>query len=130
MTHNPDPGGGGVREAFRPTGAPPLYSQDGKGYDAEVHAHYFVAAADWLVTEYDPDQDLAFGWACLGDRQMAELGYVSLAELESTRVPVAFTMNGVPGGTFHAEVERDTDWPQGLSLRDAIDLLDRRQGRE
>ena len=72
----------------RPTTAPPLYSQDGQGMNAVIHEHYFIGSCDWLVTEYDPEQDLAFGWACLGDRQNAELGYVSGEELESVKVPL------------------------------------------
>lgn len=116
-------------DGFRPTGAPPLYAHDGKGYDAPVHSHYFVGSCDWLITEYDPVEDIAFGWACLGDRQMAELGYVSMIELQEVKVPVAYTVNGDPGGTFHAEVERDKGWPDGLTLTQAINVLDRRQGR-
>ena len=114
----------------RPTGAPALYSQDGKGYDAIVHEHYFVAQADWLITEYDEDQELAFGWACLGDRANAELGYVSLAELEEIRVPLTVRVNGqelrTTGGL---PVERDAHWPEGLTLLEAIRELDGRTGR-
>jgi len=122
-----NPGGKG----FRPTGAPPLYAQDGQGYEATVHAHYFVAGSDWLITEYDPDDDIAFGWACLnGDRQMAELGYVSLAELEDLQVPVRVRINGQEGGTFYQGVERDTGWPEGLTLTEGMALLDERSGRE
>lgn len=99
----------------RPPGdTPRLYAQDGKGYGATVYAHYFIGGCDWLVTEYDPTEDVAFGWACLhGDRWNAELGYISLAELESVRTPFA--------------VDYETDW-QPIPLTEAIELLDRRQG--
>lgn len=113
---------------WRPTEAPQLYSQDGKGLDAIVHAHYFVGSNDWLITEYDPAEDLAFGWACLnGDRQNAELGYVSMAELEEIRVPFAITVDGGPGLQAAAVVERDAHWTP-ISIRQAVEELDRRQG--
>lgn len=128
-TNDPAKPAGTPDRGFRPTGAPPLYSQDGQGYGAIVHAHYFVASADWLVTEYDPDEDLAFGWACLGDRQLAELGYVSLEELESIRVPVHVVLNGQEGGSYGAPVERDLHWPEGLTLTQAIAYLDEVSGR-
>lgn len=100
-----------------PADTPPLYAQDGKGYDATVHAHYFIGSSDWLVTEYDPAEDVAFGWACLGgDRDSAELGYTSLAELEQVRV-LAFLV-----------VDREDPW-QPMPLREAIAMLDQRQGR-
>lgn len=115
---------------FRPEGAPALYEQDGKGYDAIVAAHYFIGSSDWLITEYDPDQDIAFGWACLnGDRQNAELGYVSLTELEEVAVETSVQMNGIELGTVEQKVERDAHWPEGLTLTDAIARLDQRDGR-
>jgi hypothetical protein len=115
----------------RPTDAPALYSQDGQGYEAIVHAHYFLGTNDWLVTEYDPGDDLAFGWACLnGDRQNAELGYVSLAELDDIAMPllldVGDTRVRMPGAV---RVEHDEDWPDDLSLTEGIAELNRRQGR-
>jgi hypothetical protein len=113
----------------RPAGAPPLYAQDGKGLEAIVHAHYFVGGCDWLVTEYDPADDLAFGWACLnGDRQNAELGYVSLAELEEIRVPLQLQSGDRQVRIGDSLVERDSDWPEGLTIRQGIETLDQRQG--
>jgi hypothetical protein len=93
-----------------------------------------VGGNDWLVTEYDPDSDIAFGWTCLGgDRQMAELGYVSLAELESVEIPLRIrdlTSGRVLESRMAQRVEREEGWPApGLSLREAIAELDRRQGR-
>jgi hypothetical protein len=115
---------------FRPQGAPALYEQDGKGYDAIVYAHYFIGSSDWLITEYSPEEDVAFGWACLnGDRQVAELGYVSLTELESVALPTTVQMNGVDLGAFEQKVERDAQWPEGLTLTEAIALIDERHGR-
>lgn len=115
---------------FRPEAAPPLYEQDGKGYDAIVAAHYFIGSSDWLVTEYSPQEDIAFGWVCLnGDRQNAELGYVSLTELEEVRVSTDVQMGGHVLGSVEQKVERDAHWPEGLTLIEAIARLDQRDGR-
>ncbi len=109
-----------------PADTPPLYAQDGKGYDACVYAHYFIGGCDWLVTEYDPEGDYAFGWACLNlDRDNAELGYFSLVELDSTRAPIR--LNGVLVRDA-IPVEYEEDW-ELMTLREAIALLDKRQGR-
>jgi len=126
----------------RPSDAPPIRSQDGKGYEATVFAHYFIGGCDWLVTEYDPDDDLAFGWACLnGDTQNAELGYVSLAELDEVRVPIRVhgvservraELGAAEGESLlfgYSGVERDADWPPGLTLSAAIALVNERHGR-
>ncbi|MCQ2082106.1 MAG: hypothetical protein MJZ11_10640 [Lachnospiraceae bacterium] len=64
---------------------PPLYSQDDKGYDAIVHAHYFVGGTDIFITEREGNE--LFGYTILnGDYEMSEMGYSSLAELKSIRV--------------------------------------------
>lgn len=52
------------------------------------------ANATWLLTEFDPTEELFFGLCDLG-LGFPELGYVSLAELESLR------------GTTGLPVERD-----------------------
>lgn len=112
-----------------PADTPKLYTQDGKGYEATVYAHYFLGANDWLVTEYDPDTDVAFGWACLnGDRDMAELGYTSLTELEDVQVPVKVGLGRQTRVGWYAHIEYDEHWRQ-MTLREAIALLDERQGR-
>lgn len=102
-----------------PAATPPLYSQDGEGYRATVHAHYFIGGCDWLITEYDPDSQIAFGWACLGDRQNAELGYVSIAELEAVG-PIIGQSVGL--------VDYDEHWSP-VPLTEAIAALDKRSGR-
>jgi hypothetical protein len=60
-----------------------------------VWIHYFSAAGDWYVTEYDPNTGEAFGYARLG----AEWGYIDLNELEQVNA-------------FHGLVivERDMFW--------------------
>jgi hypothetical protein len=74
---------------------PHTYQQDGLGENAIVSLHYFTRGCDWFITEKDmgcaddlPErapgcaaQHQAFGWADLGDRQCAELGYISIVEL-------------------------------------------------
>jgi len=64
---------------------PALYSTDGQGYDAIVQIKLFfpLNAMTWFLTEYDPIEKIAFGFAYLGDWQCAELGYIILNELES-----------------------------------------------
>lgn len=109
-----------------PPTTPKLYAQDGEGYGATVHAHYFVGSCDWLVTEYDPAEDVAFGWACLGDRQNAELGYVNLGELEAIRAPAQVRGPTGQGVLIHLAVEYDEHWTPGLTLSQAVELLDAR----
>ncbi|MHA2265153.1 MAG: DUF2958 domain-containing protein [Candidatus Thorarchaeota archaeon] len=67
---------------------PPLGSQDSKGYDAIVRVKFFnpCGHGTWLATEYDPNERLFFGWAEIFPG-CGELGYFSLDELESVKVP-------------------------------------------
>ena len=72
---------------------PALCSQDGKGDEAIVHVKLFspIGSATWFITEYDPEGRTFFGYADLhglGPEGGAELGYISLDELESTRLPL------------------------------------------
>lgn len=71
---------------------PALCGQDGKGDEAIVHLKLFnpMGAATWFITEYDPEDRIFFGYADLhghGPEGGAELGYVSLAELEGLKLP-------------------------------------------
>lgn len=65
-------------------GVPALYEQDGKGDKAICHLVVKIPFTGfvWLLTEYSPEEELFFGFACLNDIEMAELGYVSKQELE------------------------------------------------
>ena len=61
----------------------PLYSQDGKGLDAEVVVKYFnpAGAGTWLITEGEKQEDgswILFGYCHIFEW---EWGYVSLSEL-------------------------------------------------
>jgi len=63
----------------------PLYSQDGKGNDAEIVVKYFnpYGMGTWLITEGELQEDgdwLFFGYCHIF---CWEWGYVSLSELES-----------------------------------------------
>ena len=51
--------------------------------DKIVYLHYFYGSFDWYIIEKDiyPGQHQAFGYAVLGDPDMAEWGYISLHEL-------------------------------------------------
>lgn len=56
--------------------------------DKTIHLHFTIPQAmqafDWWVAEYDPEANVAFGYACLnGDTQNAEWGYINLEELEN-----------------------------------------------
>jgi len=50
-----------------------------------VHEHWVFPPCNfhWLIAEVNLKEKLAFGWAFLNDKQNAEWGYISLAELES-----------------------------------------------
>lgn len=70
---------------------PKTYETDGQGDAAPVTLHYFLNGSDWYIIERDSGreddeiqgiQSQAFGFACLnGDCEMAEFGYISIAEL-------------------------------------------------
>jgi hypothetical protein len=59
---------------------PPIGATDGMKEHPAV-LHYFIGATDILICEYD-GKDEMFGFNILnGDYEMAECGYISLAEL-------------------------------------------------
>ena len=63
---------------------PKTHETDGQGEKAIVHLHYFNGGSDWWITERDQENEQlqAFGFACLnGDKEFAELGYISITEL-------------------------------------------------
>lgn len=65
-------------------------------------------AATWLLTEYDPEQHMAFGLCDLG-MGFPELGYVSVHDLEQLRGP---------GGL---KIERDMHWKPTKTLSEYAD---------
>jgi hypothetical protein len=75
----------------------PKFRAQEKTRDPIVYAKLFCpwGAATWWLTEYDAKENLAFGFAYLGDEDMAELGYISITELSEV------------SGPFGLKVERD-----------------------
>ena len=81
------------------TGIPALYETEAVPLtEKTIYLHYFIEACDWYMAEYDRNKDLFFGFANLGDPQMAEWGYISHKELKDISIP--------PG----IEVDRDIHW--------------------
>jgi len=78
---------------------PPLYSQDGKGDEAIVYAHYFnpYGIGEWWILEWD-GKDEMFGYADLG---FPELGGIWLSELEKASI-----------GGMELPIERDLHWQE------------------
>jgi len=80
---------------------PPLYStEDTPLEDKVIYMHFFTGPANWWMAEYSPEQRLFFGYADLGDPEMAEWGYIDYDELRELRYG--------PGGA--SEVDRDLYW--------------------
>ena len=67
-----------------------LYGQDGIPLSKQiVHAHFFISGCDWWVTEYNPEEDLAYGFTRLNlDDINSEWGYISIAELRQLRIGI------------------------------------------
>jgi hypothetical protein len=80
---------------------PALYSQE-EVEDPIVRAHFFNPAGqgDWWITEgsHEGDDYIMFGLCYIFE---PELGYVSLNELQATKVHMAFGVMGI---------ERDLHW--------------------
>ena len=62
------------------------------------------SSCTWLLTELDPESDIAFGLCDLG-MGSPELGYVSMAELRSIKFP-----------PFGLPIERDLHWEAEKSI--------------
>lgn len=78
---------------------PTLYATEGICLDDKIiHAHFFVGGCDWWIAEYD-GEDTFFGYANLGDPEMAEWGYISFDELRKGRV-----------NAYGLEVDFDLHW--------------------
>lgn len=87
---------------------PALYSQeDQPASAAKVRIKFFnpSGVGTWYVTEYDPEEDVAFGFCVLGGP--GELGYVSLAELRAIKC-----------SPFGMGIERDVHWDPKTTLAD------------
>lgn len=79
---------GKLHEKLVKLGIPALYSTEGKPESERViYAKCFALAsgATWLISEYNPEEKLAFGYTDLfgtGSQGGACWGYISIEELE------------------------------------------------
>lgn len=83
--------------------APKLYANEDRApEDVPVVAKFFnpVGPGTWYMTEYDPENELAFGLCVIHE---AELGYFSIRELEEVDLP------------FGMGIERDLHWTGTLA---------------
>jgi len=99
--------------------------------DIVMYLHFFLGACDWWIAEYDGD-DVFYGFACLGDSEMAEWGSISFSELQELVVQVPIT-DEQSGATSHLPVEVDTDlfWtPTKFGDIDRVRLILAAQRRE
>lgn len=91
----------------------PLYSQDGKGLNAEVLVKFFnpTGVGTWYITEAnkleDGDYEM-FGYCHLGDDENAEFGNVLLSDLEDIKLP------------YGLKIERDMHLKNGINLENAL----------
>ena len=55
--------------------------------DKVIYQRYQLKEVDffWLISELDPEENLAFGYANLNDDDRAEWGYISVTELLQNR---------------------------------------------
>jgi hypothetical protein len=54
--------------------------------DKLIYLHFFIGHCDWYVSEYDPGDDLFWGYANLGNHDFAEWGYISFDELKDLKI--------------------------------------------
>ncbi len=54
--------------------------------DIIIVGHFFVASCDWYIAEYNPKEQLFFGYVNLGNDELSEWGYFSYKELQSLKV--------------------------------------------
>ena len=73
---------------------PPLYAQE-EVKDPIVYLIITCMNSRWLITEYDPEQNLGFGW-CEVIPGCGELGYVSFDELASLPYIVEYKPTQTP----------------------------------
>jgi len=92
---------------------PALYANENLSADqVKVPLKLFnpTGPGTWYVTEYDPSEELGFGYVDLGmGPGCAELGYISIAELRSLRLPLGLT------------IERDLHWNPETTLKAVMD---------
>jgi hypothetical protein len=91
---------------------PKLYATEGKHRnEIKVPLKLFNALGSqrWYIIEMDPENNLCFGFANLGDDCMAELGYISITELERI-------------DSYRFKLERDRAWDSNTTLEKVMDF--------
>lgn len=64
----------------------PSLGESGEDSLAVVKLFFPVGSAAWWISEYDRENDTAYGYVCLDDPGSAEYGYISISELEDMTV--------------------------------------------
>ena len=67
---------------------PKLYATEETALkDKLIYEHFFIFSSDWYIAEYDPKEEIMFGFAILNnDFQNAEWKYISYSELSDLNV--------------------------------------------
>jgi hypothetical protein len=80
--------------------------------DTMVHCKLFNPAGvgTWYITAFDPETNEAFGFVNLNNPQCAELGYISIDELTSLRLPMGM------------KIERDAHF-DSMPLQEVMDKV-------
>ena len=92
---------------------PTLYQSEDKTIDQQkVWVKLFnpMGSQTWYITAFDPCTNEAFGFVNLGDAEMAELGYISITELERLVLP------------WGMKIERDINFTP-MPLREVMDTI-------
>lgn len=101
---------------------PPLRSTDGAGFAAVAQVKFFAGAYTWFATEFDPVEELFFGYCYnAAEPSFSEFGYFSAAELSARQTP---DLRQLGNGRYAVVpvVERDIHFrPQ--SVGEAVDDL-------
>lgn len=92
----------------------PLYSQDGKGLNAQILVKYFnpYGAGTWLITEAEKQNNgdwLFFGYATNGYEW--EWEYITLSQIIQTKVKVF---------GYRFPLERDLYIPDGMTVGECL----------
>jgi hypothetical protein len=79
--------------------------------DKIIHLHFFMGSFDWWLAEFD-GEDTFFGFACLGDPDMAEWGFIPFHELKELKmdVPLRSMKPDEEIGKIPLEVDCDKFW--------------------
>lgn len=82
---------------------PELYSQE-EAEDPIVYLKITCLSSFWLITEFDSEKELAFGY-CELIPGGGELGYVSFEEIEALPYPIDIEAVEMPLSTFKKQLK-------------------------